>query len=329
MLATETDRRIATYILCAISTAITLIGVMSHNITVDVGSFLPRAMISMIIVIIHLVFTWIFPNRFLSPMSGVIACTGWCSLMAGVASMAALHHGAPLFDPTLASTDQALGLDTRTFVAWVAERPLVGQLLETAYYSHFEVLCAMVCLLTYFRRLDHIWEYALAHSVMITICGLVSNFFPAIGPFTYLNVGSDILARLPENAGIYYVSTYKYLLTDPNPVINLGNVMGMVTFPSFHACMALASAWAFRSLKPVFVMAIIWNLLVLASTLPIGGHYSIDVISGSCLWAIVTLIIHADRVREVVHLIIAGHGVDEAGGAMIPVRKMGAFSTEP
>ena len=62
--------------------------------------------------------------------------------------------------------------------------------------------------------------------------------------------------------------------------LDLLNLAGIVTFPSFHACSAVLYAWA---LWPVWWMrpvALLANGAMLASTPVDGGHYFIDLFAG-------------------------------------------------
>jgi membrane-associated phospholipid phosphatase len=70
-------------------------------------------------------------------------------------------------------------------------------------------------------------------------------------------------------------------------VINPMELYGLVTFPSFHTAMALMTAAAWRDDRYLRWPMFIWNALVILSTLPIGGHYVVDVIAGALTWFLV------------------------------------------
>jgi hypothetical protein len=55
-------------------------------------------------------------------------------------------------------------------------------------------------------------------------------------------------------------------------LIQLGQMQGLVTFPSFHTCFAITLAWCFRDVRWLFPIAILVNGAVLVSTLSEGGH---------------------------------------------------------
>ena len=62
--------------------------------------------------------------------------------------------------------------------------------------------------------------------------------------------------------------------------LDLLNLAGIVTFPSFHACSAVLYAWAFWPVWWMRPIALLANVAMLASTPVDGGHYFIDLLAG-------------------------------------------------
>jgi membrane-associated phospholipid phosphatase len=69
-------------------------------------------------------------------------------------------------------------------------------------------------------------------------------------------------------------------------MVELSNLDGIVTFPSFHAAAAVLLAWAASGIPFLRYPMIALNFLMLISAIPIGGHYAIDVIAGSLVAAV-------------------------------------------
>jgi membrane-associated phospholipid phosphatase len=67
---------------------------------------------------------------------------------------------------------------------------------------------------------------------------------------------------------------------------------GVVTFPSFHTALAILVIYAIARTPIVAWPVILLNLLVIAATMPLGGHYLADVLCGG---AIAVLSIHLVR----------------------------------
>src|SRR5262249_53845181 len=62
--------------------------------------------------------------------------------------------------------------------------------------------------------------------------------------------------------------------------LELLNLGGIVTFPSFHAASALLYAWALWPLRWARPLLVFINGMMLAATPLNGGHYFVDVIAG-------------------------------------------------
>jgi membrane-associated phospholipid phosphatase len=48
--------------------------------------------------------------------------------------------------------------------------------------------------------------------------------------------------------------------------------------------------FATRGIRWLFPASLVWNLLVIISTIPIGGHYVIDLLAGALVWLAATII---------------------------------------
>lgn len=60
-------------------------------------------------------------------------------------------------------------------------------------------------------------------------------------------------------------------------------LMGIVSFPNFHATLAAIFFWAFRAIPRLAVPGGAWAILTIVATPVFGGHYGVDVIMGLIL----------------------------------------------
>ena len=60
-------------------------------------------------------------------------------------------------------------------------------------------------------------------------------------------------------------------------------IEGLITFPSFHTALAVVTAWAFWGTRYIAGPTLVLNLTVIASTVPVGGHYFVDVFAGAAI----------------------------------------------
>jgi membrane-associated phospholipid phosphatase len=63
----------------------------------------------------------------------------------------------------------------------------------------------------------------------------------------------------------------------------LGDLRGLATFPSFHVCLAILTAWALAPVPVVGPVALLLNAAVIVATIGAGGHYLPDVLAGGLL----------------------------------------------
>jgi membrane-associated phospholipid phosphatase len=59
--------------------------------------------------------------------------------------------------------------------------------------------------------------------------------------------------------------------------------VGIITFPSFHATMAVMWTLAMREMRYGFYVVALVNVLMLLACMPIGYHYLVDVIAGGMI----------------------------------------------
>ncbi len=259
------------------------------NVTIEGQSLIVSLGVMAFLIAICTVYRRWRPSPVLSNLSGAIAVL-YCSIgMAGTISLIGLQYKSSLIDERLATVDRSLGIDLPSTIGWFADHPVSSQLLDVAYRSSFFQLFGLVIALAVVRRFDKLWQLVFVCSLTIVASTTFSVFWPAKGAFAYFDYPSDLLERLPVDAGTYHLAKFEYFRNVPSPVISFANLQGVVTFPSFHCCLVLMTIFAVTGTGWIFGSVLIWNLLVLVSTLPIGGHYVIDLPCGALLWLAATI----------------------------------------
>ena len=76
-----------------------------------------------------------------------------------------------------------------------------------------------------------------------------------------------------------YLAHLKALRDGSMTTIDVGKLTGLITFPSYHAVMAVLLAYAARGTFLSF-LALVLNALMLLSVMSEGGHYLTDAIAG-------------------------------------------------
>jgi membrane-associated phospholipid phosphatase len=110
-------------------------------------------------------------------------------------------------------------------------------------------------------------------TVMATV--VISVFLPATGAYAFLGLSPSDYRHLHPVDDFDHMRHLPLLREGKMRVLEIGQLTGIVTFPSFHAAGAILYLWA--------LWAIICNVLLLLSTPIDGGHYFIDVVAGVSL----------------------------------------------
>jgi hypothetical protein len=186
----------------------------------------------------------------------------------------------PVQDANLHAIDVALGLDWRSYVEWVNDHPLLAIWLSYGYTMIRWPIFAIPVVLAAAYRFRRIQEFTFAFAVALIVTTIISAFVPAIGVFQQIGLDPATLTNIDPGA---YLAQQR----DLGPVregtlrnLDLINLAGIVTFPSFHACSAVLYAWAFWPVWWMRPFAVLANGAMMASTPVDGGHYFIDLFAG-------------------------------------------------
>jgi membrane-associated phospholipid phosphatase len=136
------------------------------------------------------------------------------------------------------------------------------------------------------RREDRLWELCLCFAGTLTLSVLISAAYPAVGAFVHYGTPAAVLDLLPEGSGIYHLPKFEAYRSGEVSTIDFAQLQGVLTFPSFHCAMALMTAYAFRGMRWLAGLGYGWNGLVIVSTIPIGGHYAVDLLVGALVWSV-------------------------------------------
>jgi PAP2 superfamily len=224
----------------------------------------------------------------------------------------------PLQDKNLMALDQALGLD------WVA--------YFNFFYHHYALLYASVVgysmigwpvfgipiVLAFTRHYRRLQEFTLAFALALITTTAISAFTPAMGTYDWLHY-------LP-NPDIFTPGAYLEQLRDLPMVrdgslrhLELMQLAGIVTFPSFHAAAAVLYLWAFWAVRWMRPFALLANIAMLIATPVCGGHYFVDVFAGIAIAAV--SVVAARRIADwltrtsaVVPSYVQGAAISAEGG---------------
>ena len=186
----------------------------------------------------------------------------------------------PMQDATLNAIDRAMGLDWAAYLNFVDARPVLAEWLNYAYGMISWPLFAIPVVLAATRRYRRIEEFTFAFVAALAVTTLLSSLIPAIG--TYHQIGIDPGTLKHVDAGGYLIAPRDLPPTRDGALrhLELLNLGGIVTFPSFHAASAVLFAWALWAVRWARPIGLLVNGAMLAATPLSGGHYFIDVFAG-------------------------------------------------
>jgi hypothetical protein len=186
----------------------------------------------------------------------------------------------PLQDTALLAWDRTLGLDFRSYLDFVNARPLLIGPLAFGYRSiGWQIFGIMIVLplAGYYRRsAAAICAFTLA--LVATTC--ISAMVPAIGVYGVLGLHASDFPNIQP--GGYYDTLRDAPLVRAGTLhgLNLLRLVGVLTFPSFHAASAALYLWALWPLRWLRLLLVPCNILMIAATPLAGGHYFVDVLAG-------------------------------------------------
>jgi membrane-associated phospholipid phosphatase len=155
--------------------------------------------------------------------------------------------------------------------------------LQKAYGFSLPLLLLAVMILGLLGHSTRMWRACAMFGGCLLTVSLLSGLLPAKGVFLFLDAGT--MERLPAHAGTFAFATFDLFRSGSPDHVSLSALNGVAHFPSFHTAAALIlchCCWPSRRLR---VPLVAWSALVIVSTVPIGGHYLIDIAGGAAVFA--------------------------------------------
>jgi membrane-associated phospholipid phosphatase len=206
----------------------------------------------------------------------LIAYTFAAALLSYIGTSLAL----PLLDAHFARADAALGLDWMAALELADRWPALGTLLRVAYASSMQQVLLVFLVLATTRRLQRLADFLALFTATSLVTILTASLLPSAGAFVHFDPPAALRRVVGADAGIWHLHHFEALRSGALRAIDPGAIEGLVTFPSFHTALAVITAWALWRTPYLAIPALALNALVIASTVPVGGHYFVDVLAG-------------------------------------------------
>lgn len=154
--------------------------------------------------------------------------------------------GLPMADASLDNLDRALGLDWRSYFSFIYARPQLIAGFARGYGVIGWPIFGIPVALGMTRRYRRLQEFTLAFALALIATTIISVFVPALGTYDRLGIKPDPAILAPGG----YLDTVRDLpLVRDGSLreLDISKLVGIVTFPSFHAAAAVLYLWALWS----------------------------------------------------------------------------------
>jgi membrane-associated phospholipid phosphatase len=252
--------------------AFCLYGAYAWEVTVAPGQLISRAVLLLVLLAGAAFYRW---RRLEKPVN-LILMAFWGVLVSNlylIPEHIAARGNVAASDVLLVRVDAALGVEVPDVLRLMEAWPAVAGVLSFAYGMLIFMVVLAVMVPPMCGRMDKAKEYAIACAAAAALAIPLFAVFQAVGPWAVYGY-----APSPDQAG--YVRTFEALKSGAPFVIDLGNQDGLITFPSFHAVLAVLTAVALWPIRYLRWPSTVLSALIVISTVSTGWHYVSDVLGG-------------------------------------------------
>jgi membrane-associated phospholipid phosphatase len=217
------------------------------------------------------------------------------TLVGAVLSYLGTSLNLPLLDAHFARADAAIGFDWLATLELTERWQMLGRLLRAAYFSSLPQIVAVLLVLSATRQLGRLGDFLVLFTATSLITIVLSSVLPAAGAFVFHDPPAALRQAVGADAGIWHLKHFEALRSGAMRAIDPGAIEGLVTFPSFHAALAVITAWALWRTRLIAYPALALNVVVIASAVPVGGHYLIDIVAGLAIAGVAIAVLKAWR----------------------------------
>jgi membrane-associated phospholipid phosphatase len=210
-----------------------------------------------------------------------------CGLIGLFSSVMLAATNLPLTDALLITGDALIGFDWREVFMEANRHQWFVDLSRQVYLSLNWQPFLLITVLFILDIESRCWKFLLAWVISLTITLIVFPFFPALSPPDYYNIRSPL--AVPVETAKSWIEILQASRDGSLRIIGANNFVGLITFPSFHACAAALLGWGFAGVRWLRVPFVSLNIAMALSAIIIGGHYLVDVLAGVFIAALAVM----------------------------------------
>lgn len=224
-----------------------------------------------------------------------------------------------LFDTALARADRALlpGLDWPTAMRSFSTSGLPVRLANTVYASIRWQPMILLVTLSVIGDDRRIWQFLLSWITTLCIVVVLFALYPVLGAYTHFGISAADVPAMRDATPWNQPVLIEGLRDGTLRRIGVGTLDGIVDYPSFHAGAAVLLAYGFWPIRLLRWPFVVLNGLMIASAVPIGGHYVVDLVAG-----MITAMAGLGAARlivDVTHAEMPPRGSRRIPGSVVPV----------
>jgi hypothetical protein len=278
------DRMI--WIAAGVILAVDLVWLARADIALRGEGFVVAALVIAVLAVAGTFWTRVKPEPQLAAMALSTAALGSFTIAIAVLHYLMATLDRPLIDAGLAGWESRLGFDWPGYIGWIEQHGTLAHVLAQAYHSSGPQVGLVVVALSAARQFARLWAFARMFAVALFVAIAVSCLFPAEGPYAFYGVAADP-SRLETLGAVWHLDALHALRNGTLDSLALTDIRGLVTFPSFHVCLALLTIWALWRVPVLNLIATVVNAAIIVATLSAGGHYLPDLLAGGALAVLV------------------------------------------
>ncbi|HEY0271260.1 MAG TPA: phosphatase PAP2 family protein [Sphingomonas sp.] len=204
-------------------------------------------------------------------------------------------QGRPFADPLFATADSVVApwLNWYDLAVWFSRHPVASQLCEWVYHSIAWQPFVLIATLCWGRRPQETWRFIGMWTLSLMICQMVFALYPGVGAYAFHHVNAALTSPTSEAVSSGQLRLLTKLRTPSLAIIDNSCIGGIITFPSFHAVAAALLARGYWRIPQLRVPFAALNLAMLATAIPMGGHYVVDLLAGLAVAALAIVIFDA------------------------------------
>lgn len=192
----------------------------------------------------------------------------------------------PLMDAKFAAIDLALGFDWPAYYQWVTERPVIDWVLNTFYMSSLPHIAVMLIATGLSGRTCRTRELNLLLITTSLPIVLISGLAPAVSAWVHHGYGEE---------DAYHLTHFLGLRDGSFRLLEVGELLGIITFPSFHTSISMVLIWVSRGVPWLFWPTLVVGMGQLVSIPAVGGHYLVDMIAAGILCVTAIALLHRSK----------------------------------